>query len=51
MLDIVKERAPMRRSTLQDEVGKMAVVLLSDYASAVTGEVIYVDCGYHIMGL
>lgn len=51
MLDIVKERAPMRRSTLQDEVGKMAVVLLSDYASAITGEVIYVDCGYHIMGL
>ncbi len=51
MLDLVKERAPLRRSTLQEEVGKMAVVLLSDYASAITGEVIYIDCGYHIMGL
>jgi len=51
MLEIVKERAPLKRSTLHEEVGKMAVVLLSDYASAITGEVIYVDCGYHIMGL
>lgn len=51
MLDIVKERAPLKRSTLPEEVGKMAVVLLSDYASSITGEVIYVDCGYHIMGL
>ncbi len=51
MLDIVKERAPLKRSTTQEEVGRMAVVLLSDYASSITGEVIYVDCGYHIMGL
>ncbi len=51
MLEIVKERTPMKRSTTQEEVGKMAVILLSDYASSVTGEVIYVDCGYHIMGL
>ena len=51
MLEIVKERTPMKRSTTQEEVGKMAVVLLSDYASSVTGEVIYVDCGYNIMGL
>lgn len=51
MLEIVKERAPLKRSTLQEEVGKMAVILLSDYSSAVTGEVIYVDCGYNIMGL
>ncbi len=51
MLEIVKERTPMKRSTTQEEVGKMAVILLSDYASSITGEVIYVDCGYHIMGL
>lgn len=51
MLEIVKEKAPLKRSTIQEEVGKMAVVLLSDYASAITGEVIYVDCGYNIMGL
>ncbi len=51
MLDIVKERAPMKRSTVAEEVGKAAVFLLSDLASAITGEVVYVDCGYHIMGL
>lgn len=51
MLEIVKEKSPLKRSTLQEEVGKIAVVLLSDYASAITGEVIYVDCGYNIMGL
>lgn len=51
MLEIVKERAPLRRSTVQEEVGKLAVVLLSDYASAVTGEIVYLDCGYHIMGM
>jgi enoyl-[acyl-carrier protein] reductase I len=51
MLDIMRERAPLRRSTTQEEVGKLAVVLLSDYASAVTGEIVYLDCGYHIMGM
>ncbi|MGQ9462527.1 MAG: enoyl-ACP reductase FabI [Candidatus Fervidibacter sp.] len=51
MLEIVKEKAPLKRSTIQEEVGRMAVVLLSDYASAITGEVIYIDCGYNIMGL
>ncbi|MDW8029694.1 MAG: enoyl-ACP reductase [Armatimonadota bacterium] len=51
MREIVNERAPLKRSTMQEEVGKMAVILLSDYASAITGEVIYIDCGYNIMGL
>ncbi len=51
MLDIVKERAPLKRSTTQEEVGKAAVFLLSDYASSITGEVLYIDCGYNIMGL
>jgi len=51
MLDIMREQAPLRRSTTQEEVGKLAVVLLSDYASAVTGEIVYLDCGYHIMGM
>ncbi len=51
MLEIVKERAPLKRNTSQEEVGKMAVILLSDYSSAVTGEILYVDCGYNIMGL
>lgn len=51
MLDIMKERAPLRRSTSQEEVSKVAAFLLSDDAVSITGEVIYLDCGYHIMGL
>lgn len=51
MLDIVKERSPLHRSTHHEEVGKAAVFLLSDYASSITGEIIYLDCGYHIIGM
>ena len=43
--------APLRRNVTQDEVGNMALVLLSDLGSAVTGEVIHVDAGYHIVGM
>ncbi len=43
--------APMRRNITQDEVGKSALFLLSDLGSAVTGEVLHVDAGYHIVGM
>jgi len=43
--------APLRRTVTQDEVGKSALYLLSDLASAVTGEVLHVDAGYHIVGM
>lgn len=43
--------SPLRRNVTQDEVGNMAVALLSDLGSAVTGEVIHVDAGYHIVGM
>jgi enoyl-[acyl-carrier protein] reductase I len=33
-----------------DEIGETAVFLLSDMSSAITGEVIYVDCGFHMIG-
>lgn len=42
--------APLRRNVTQDEVGRAALFLCSDLASAVTGEVMYVDGGYNIMG-
>ena len=42
--------APLGRNIVTEEVGKTACYLLSDMSSAVTGEIIHVDCGYNIMG-
>jgi len=44
-------RAPLRRNVEPREVGSTAVFLCSSMSSAITGEVIYVDCGYSIMGM
>lgn len=44
------DRAPLHRNVDQLEVGGAALFLASDLASAITGEVTYVDCGYNIMG-
>jgi len=51
MLHYVEERAPLRRNVDQDEVGQTALWLCSDLSSGVTGEVVYVDAGYHILGM
>lgn len=45
------ERAAMKRNITQDEVGSTALFLLSEMASGMTGEVLYVDAGYRIMGM
>ncbi len=50
MLKQHAERAPMKRNVDPAEVGGTAVFLLSDASSGITGETIYVDCGYNIMG-
>lgn len=50
ILAIVEETAPLKRNITQEEVGKMTLAVLSDLSSGVTGEVIYVDGGYNIMG-
>ncbi|HWT64659.1 MAG TPA: enoyl-ACP reductase [Terracidiphilus sp.] len=50
MLKMAADRAPMHRNVDQLEVGGTALFLASDLASAITGETIYVDCGYNIMG-
>jgi enoyl-[acyl-carrier protein] reductase I len=50
MLKSHAERAPLKRNVDPAEVGGTAVFLLSDAASGITGETIYVDCGYNIMG-
>jgi enoyl-[acyl-carrier protein] reductase I len=44
------ERSPLRRNVDQLEVGGAALFLASGLSSAVTGEILYVDCGYNIMG-
>ncbi len=50
MLKSHAERAPMKRNVDVNEVGATAAFLASDAAAGITGEVIYVDCGYNIMG-
>jgi enoyl-[acyl-carrier protein] reductase I len=49
-LAVVEKTAPLRRNVTIDEVGNVAAFLCSDYASAVTGEITYVDCGYSVVG-
>jgi enoyl-[acyl-carrier protein] reductase I len=50
MLSQIEERAPLRRTTTQEEVGDTAVFLFSNMSRGVTGENIHVDSGYHITG-
>lgn len=51
MLTYVEERAPLRRNVDQTEVGNTALYLCSDLSSGVTGDIIYVDAGYHVLGM
>ena len=50
MLKAQAERAPLQRNVDVNEVAQTAVFLASDAGSGITGEVVYVDCGYNIMG-
>jgi enoyl-[acyl-carrier protein] reductase I len=50
MMKTHADRAPLHRNVDQLEVGGLAVFLASDLSTAITGETIYVDCGYNIMG-
>ena len=51
MIHHVEKVAPLRRTVTQEEVGKAAAFLCSDLASGITGQVLYVDAGYEIMGM
>jgi enoyl-[acyl-carrier protein] reductase I len=51
MLKHIAEKSPLQRNVEAREVGNTALFLVSDLSSAVTGETIYVDCGYNIMGI
>jgi enoyl-[acyl-carrier protein] reductase I len=50
MLRVHAEKSPLRRNVDQLEVGSSALYLASNLSGAVTGETLYVDCGYNIMG-
>ena len=51
MLEYHRTHAPLRKTTDQDEVGDAALFLLSPMSRGVTGEVIHVDGGFHVMGM
>lgn len=51
MLETVEARSPLRRNVTPAEVGDLAVFLASDLGRGVTGDVLFVDSGYHIAGM
>ena len=51
MLKHHADKAPLRRNVTLEEIGNAALFLVSPMASGVTGEVLYVDCGYNVVGL
>ena len=51
MLSKAEQAAPLRKNVSIDEVGNAAAFLCSDLASGITGEIMYVDAGYNIVGL
>ncbi|MER2006900.1 MAG: enoyl-ACP reductase FabI [Psychrobacillus sp.] len=50
ILHKIEETAPLKRNVTQQEVGEMTVALLGNLSRGVTGEIVYVDGGYNIMG-
>ena len=50
LMEKVADRAPARRLVTTEEVGAACVFLASPYAKAMTGETLYIDGGYHILG-
>ncbi len=51
ILDWMERKAPLRRNVRGGEVGDAAVYLLSDLSSGITGQNVYVDCGFSVIGL
>ena len=51
ILNIVETKSPLKRNITTEDVAKTALYLSSDLSSGVTGEIIYVDAGYNIMGM
>ena len=51
MLDYVARNSPLKRNVTAEEVGNVGAFLCSDLASAVTGETVYVDCGFNMRSM
>ena len=51
ILTVVEEKSPLHRNVTTTQVGNVATFLLSEMSDAVTGQVIYADSGYNIMGV
>jgi enoyl-[acyl-carrier protein] reductase I len=51
VLDTMEQRAPLKRNVTLEEVGNASLFLLSPLSSGITGEILYVDAGYNIMGM
>ena len=51
MLNHYEAHAPLKRNVLPEELGATGTFLASDGAAAITGQVLYVDCGYEVMGM
>jgi enoyl-[acyl-carrier protein] reductase I len=51
MLEEAEKKNPLRRNVTIEEVGNAAAFLCSDLASGITGDILYVDSGYHILGM
>jgi len=49
-ISIIEEKAPLRRNVDQEQVGDATLFFLSDMSRGITGEVLHVDAGYHIIG-
>ena len=51
LIEETVRKAPLRRIVESDEVGRAALLLASDYSSAITGEILHVDAGFHVDGM
>lgn len=51
ILSVVEEKSPLRRNVTAKQVGNVATFLLSDMSDAITGQIVYADSGYSIMGI
>ena len=51
MMDQVEANSPLRRNVTLEEVGNSVAFLCSDLASGITGEILYVDAGYNVVGM
>lgn len=51
MIGEVADRSPLRRKTDRDQVGDVAAFLASDLARAITGEIVFADNGFHVLGM